>query len=155
MLQHSISPGVSSGAWFIQQHTSVAGVPVMCPMLQSPATQRWNLEEVAWRTFEVSLHRYLPRVQPIWVLTLMDAIWWKFPHRPERSNPFTGMDFSISCDHISYWENLSISRVDAGMEVVAYLLGSSSYYIQRSTNPLGCILLQIALAPKIGGTLKF
>lgn len=56
---------------------------------------------------------------------------------------------------ISYRENPSISRVDAGMEVVAYLLGSGSYYIQRSTNPLGCILLQIALVPKIGDTLKF
>lgn len=41
------------------------------------------------------------------------------------------------------------------MEVAAYLLGSGSYYIQRNTNPLGCILLQITLVTKIGDTLKF
>lgn len=41
------------------------------------------------------------------------------------------------------------------MEVEVYLLGSGSYYIQRSTNPLGCILLQITLVPKVGDTLKF
>lgn len=56
---------------------------------------------------------------------------------------------------ISYWKNLSISRAGAGMEEVAYLLGSGSYYIQRSTNPLGCVLLQTTLVPKIGDTLKF
>lgn len=84
----------------------------------------------------------------------MDATWWKFPYGPEKSNPFTGIDSSISYDHF-IWKNLSISTVDAGMEVVAYLLGSGSYGIQRSTNPLGCILLQIALVPKVGDTLKF
>lgn len=64
------------------------------------------------------------------------------------------MDFSISYDRFISGEP-EYFQVDAGMEVVAYLLGSGSYYIQRSTNPLGCILLQIALVPKIGDTLKF
>ena len=56
---------------------------------------------------------------------------------------------------VSYWENLSISRGDAGMEVAACLLGSGSYFRQRSTNPLGCILSQKALMPKISHMLKF
>lgn len=56
---------------------------------------------------------------------------------------------------VSYWKNLTISRAGAGMEEVAYLPGSGGWYIQRGTNPPGCILLQIALVPKIGDTLKF
>lgn len=56
--------------------------------------------------------------------------------------------------NISYRKNLTC-RGDAVMEVAAYLLGSGSYYIQRSTNPLGCILLQITVVTKLGDTLKF
>lgn len=56
---------------------------------------------------------------------------------------------------ISHWENLSISRAVAGRETATCWLGSGSYFTQRITSPLGFILSQKALVPKIGDMLKF
>lgn len=56
---------------------------------------------------------------------------------------------------ISYWENLSISRGDAGMGVPASFLVSGTSFIQRSTKLLGYILSEKASASKIGVMQKF